>query len=110
MKFLVDNQLPRFLSDYLRARGYESAHVSEAGMDSASDDAIIEYASSGQFVIITKDEDFSIKVLMGKCDVPVVWIRLGNCRNPVLQDAFDATFDGILERLALGERLIEVHP
>jgi predicted nuclease of predicted toxin-antitoxin system len=84
--------------------------VSEVALDAASDDEIISYATSRQFAIITKDEDFSVKVLIGKCAIPIVWVRLGNCRNPVLQTAFESTLETLLERLESGEKLIEIYP
>jgi len=66
MKFLIDNQLPVALSRLLGDRGFESRHVLDVGLDGASDPAIVEYAVREGFVIVSKDEDFSVLAALGR--------------------------------------------
>jgi predicted nuclease of predicted toxin-antitoxin system len=40
VKFIVDNQLPAALAQYLRKRGFDCQHVLEAGLGGALDSEI----------------------------------------------------------------------
>lgn len=110
MKFLVDHQLPVALSKFLEERGFEARHVLDLNLDQASDRVIVEHAQRNQFVVITKDEDFSVLAALGLCAPPVIWVRLGNCRKSELLFAFSSALDSILQRLAAGDKLIELLP
>jgi predicted nuclease of predicted toxin-antitoxin system len=57
MRFVVDAQLPPALARWLRAQGHEAAHVSDLGMQAASDAAIWDHALASSAAIITKDQD-----------------------------------------------------
>jgi predicted nuclease of predicted toxin-antitoxin system len=108
MKFLIDNQLPQALCGLLRARGHEAAHLFDLGMSRASDLEVCQFAARDGCTIVTKDEDFSILAAIGKCTVPVIWVRFGNCRIPSLLDFFTRSFDAIEERLRSGEGVIQL--
>ncbi len=58
MKFLVDNQLPTALAQYLRKRGFDCQHVLDARLGDALDSQICRYAELEERIIISKDEDF----------------------------------------------------
>jgi predicted nuclease of predicted toxin-antitoxin system len=110
MKFLVDHQLPVALSKFLEDRGFEARHVMNLNLDQASDQSIVQYARQNEFVIITKDEDFSILAALGLCAPPIIWVRLGNCRKSTLLIAFSSALDSLLHKLAAGDKLIELLP
>jgi predicted nuclease of predicted toxin-antitoxin system len=110
MKFLVDHQLPVALSKFLEDRGFEAHHVMDLNLDQASDQAIVEYALRNDFVIITKDENFSVLAALGLCAPSIIWVRLGNCRKSTLLLAFSSALDSILQQLAVGNKLIELLP
>jgi len=44
VKFLVDNQLPPTLAQYLQKRGFDCLHVLDAGLANALDIEICRYA------------------------------------------------------------------
>lgn len=106
MKFLIDNQLPRSLRSYLESRGYASLHVSE--FDLLSDAEIWQYATVQNLIILTKDEDFFLLSKHKEEGPQVVWIRIGNCRNAQLLEAFDRILKTLVEGLAAGTRIIEI--
>ena len=58
MKFLVDAQLPPSLARFLEDEGYEARAVREVGLRESDDGAIWEFAMKGEWIIVTKDEDF----------------------------------------------------
>jgi predicted nuclease of predicted toxin-antitoxin system len=56
-----------------------SSHVHTVGIDRASDAEMREYARRQQFVIVTKDTDFSDLCILLGFPPKVIWIRRGNC-------------------------------
>ena len=107
MRFLVDAQLPPVLARWLNDMGHDAEHVSDIGMQSASDRAIWDYAAGAGAAIITKDEDFALRRAL--VDGPVIiWVRLPNARRHDLLVWFDKALPAIIETLDRGEGLIEV--
>jgi predicted nuclease of predicted toxin-antitoxin system len=107
MQFLVDAQLPPALARWLDDMGHNAKHVSEVGLQSASDRAIWDYAVTTAAAIITKDEDFAQRRAL--VDGPaIIWVRLPNARRQDLLGWFEKALPAILEALDRGEGLIEV--
>jgi len=107
VKFLIDNQLPKALAEYLSNRGHD-CHVLDAGLADASDISICRYAEAEERILITKDEDFLYLVNRPKSAIRLVWVRLGNCRKTALLAAFDRFWPTIESCFAAGDRVIEI--
>ncbi len=108
MRFLVDAQLPPALARWLGERGFSATPVREAGLRDYDDGSIWNFAVSGGWTVITKDEDF-IGRCLGRADAPaVVWLRIRNCTNRVLFVWLEPLLPEIVRRLEAGERLLEV--
>lgn len=58
-------------------------------------------------MIITKDEDFAVHLLLHGGPA-IVWLRLGNTRRPELLARIDADFERIVDAMRGGETLVEV--
>ena len=56
-----------------------SQHVATAGLLRGDDDTIWDYAAAGDFVILTKDDDFRQRSFLRGPPPKVIWLRLGNC-------------------------------
>jgi predicted nuclease of predicted toxin-antitoxin system len=108
VKFLIDNQLPESLANYLSSKGHNSLHVLNVGLGSANDGAICKYAAEHVMVIVTKDQDFSRQAIQAHGPIQVVWVRLGNCRKSVLLAAFESLLPTIMAALEAGDRLVEI--
>ncbi len=108
MKFIVDNQLPVALAEYLRDRGFDCQHVLEAGLGNATDSDICRHAERQDRIIISKDEDFFYLAKQRHTQVKVIWVRLGNCRTSALLAAFERSWPGIDSWLQFGDRVIEI--
>ena len=108
MKFIVDNQLPAALAEYLRRRGFDCEHVLEAGLSDARDSDICRRAELQGRIIISKDEDFLYFAKRRNARIKVIWDRLGNCRTSVLLAAFEQSWSRIESCLTAGDRIIEI--
>ena len=62
MRFIVDAQLPPALALWLVEAGHEALHVEEIGLLDAEDPSIWRYAFENKAVILSKDEDFPVRV------------------------------------------------
>jgi len=108
VRFIVDANLPPALARALTAQGHHAEHVMDVGLHESEDDSIWDYAAKQQAVIITKDADFPKLLARPLPTLAVVWLRVGNCRNPVLFSWFLPLLPEILECLEMGDQLIEV--
>lgn len=108
MRFLVDAQLPPALARWLGERGHAATPVREIGLRDADDGSIWNFAIAGGWTVITKDEDFVGRCLGNPAAPAVVWLRIGNCTNPVLFAWLEPLLPVILRQLAECHRLVEV--
>lgn len=108
MRFLVDAQLPPALARWLAERGASATAVRDVGLRESDDGSIINFALSGDWAILTKDEDLVRRCIGDSASPAVVWLRLGNCTNKVLFAWLEPSFDEIQRRLSEGEKLIEM--
>ncbi len=83
-------------------------HVLELDLGQAPDTAIWEHAANSGMVIVSKDEDFAQLTLVRSEPVPVLWLRMGNCRTTALLEMLEPIWPDILSQLKTGARLVEV--
>jgi len=57
----------------------DSTHVSLLGMGNAMDIEIWQYAHDNDYMIVTKDADFSELGVVRGFPPKIIWIRRGNC-------------------------------
>ena len=108
MKFLVDNQLPPALARFIETDlGCEAKHVASVDLREASDAEVWRYATANDFVLVSKDEDFT-HMSLRSADACLIWVRVGNCRRVALLDLFRRLWPTVLERLGAGDRFIEI--
>lgn len=108
MKILVDAQMPPALAIWLRAQGHDAQAVREVGLREAADAVIWAHALQTGSVILTKDEDFAARSQHDSNGPAIVWLRVGNCSNAVLQMWLEPRLPGIVQLVAQGSRLVEV--
>jgi predicted nuclease of predicted toxin-antitoxin system len=108
VKFLVDNQLPEALCRFLNARGHESGHVLDWHMDEASDLEIWSYAAKGNWIVVSKDEDFLHLANRQGDTGRLLWVRIGNCRKQTLLQAFERGLRGVVPAFDKGFRVVEI--
>lgn len=109
MKFLVDNQLPAALARWLSAKGWESVHVLDLRLNESDDEQIWKRAAHEGWVVISKDDDFQSRATH-RGTVQVIWVRLGNCRNKALRDAFERQLPAVILALENRASVVELWP
>ena len=108
MRFLVDAQLSPVLARWLGERGFAATPVRAVGLRNSDDGSIFNFAASGGWTVITKDEDFVARCISDPNAPAVVWLRIGNCTNRVLFTWLDPFLGEVNERLSEGEKVIEI--
>ena len=72
MRFLVDAQLPVALARWLASKGFDADHVSDLGLEAASDTDIWNFAAERSAIIVSKDEDFAQRRMLSRSGPAVV--------------------------------------
>ena len=109
MRLLIDAQLPPALARWLGERGFAATPVRELGLRDSDDGSIWNFATTGHWTVLTKDEDFVARCVGNPTTAPpVIWLRIGNCTNRVLFVWLEPLLPEIKNRLDQGEKIIEV--
>ncbi len=104
MKFLIDKNLSRRLSDHLTRAGRPAVHVDDVDLGSADDATILAFAARGGFTIVSSDTDFGTLLAAGRLPAPsVILTREVSTMPPTdLGDLLLANLDDIAEALEQG--------
>jgi len=108
VKFLVDAQLPPALARWLREAGCDAEAVREVGLREADDSAIWRHAEAQGYVIVTKYEDFALRVQAIERGPGVVWLRVGSTSNAALRAWLVPKVPQIVTLISQGYRLVEI--
>jgi predicted nuclease of predicted toxin-antitoxin system len=95
VKLLFDHNLSPALVSRLQYLYPNSNHVYRLGLDQIRDIEIWEYARQEDFVIVTKDADFSDICLLRGFPPKVIWIRRGNCKTADIETILQNHYDDI---------------
>jgi predicted nuclease of predicted toxin-antitoxin system len=91
MKFIIDAQLPRRLTQILQAAGHKAIHVIDLPDGSRTRDSFInQYSFDNGSILITKDTDFVNSFLISKRPHKLLMITTGNITNSNLVSLLDA--------------------
>jgi len=108
MRFLVDAQLPPGLVHFLEQRGHEAKAVRDVGLREAQDRTIWAFAISGNWVVVTKDEDFAERAIQAQVGPQILWLRIGNSTNRVLCAWLEPLLPNAIANLQAGQRVVEL--
>ncbi len=96
MKLLLfDQNLSPRLVDRLADLYPGSIHVSTVGLSTAFDKVVWGYARQHDYIIVTKDADFSELGLLLGFPPQVIWIRRGNCSTQEMETLLRDNCDAI---------------
>ncbi len=95
MKLLFDHNLSpslvRRLSDLLP----DSSHVYWLGLDQVGDRVVRDYALQNDFIVVTKDSDFSELCWWLGFPPKIIWLRRGNCKTTTIEELLRLHFEEI---------------
>jgi len=92
-KYLIDVNLPYYFSIWNTP---EYIHQNDIG-DDWTDEKIWDYAKEKNLTIISKDADFSNRILIKSPPPKVIHIRLGNMKIKELYNSLDAIWMEVLQ-------------
>ena len=95
MKLLFDHNLSPSLVNRLRDLYPDSNHIYRLGFDQLPDREIWEYGKRENFLIVTKDADFSDLSLLRGFPPKIIWIRRGNCKRADIESILRSHYDDI---------------
>jgi predicted nuclease of predicted toxin-antitoxin system len=101
VKLLFDQNLPRLLVGRFAEEFPDSGHVTEVGLDRATDREVWEFARAGGYVIVSKDSDFRQLAFLFGPPPKVVWLRVGNASSRVIASLLRNCID-VVEPFAAG--------
>jgi predicted nuclease of predicted toxin-antitoxin system len=108
MKFIVDAQLPKSLSDFLNQKGFDSIHTLDLpDRNKTKDRQIAKLANEEERVVISKDIDFLDSFLVRSEPRKLIAVRTGNIPNRQLISIFEANLDTII-RMISRSNLLEI--
>ena len=85
MKLLLDQNLSPKLAIRLVDLFPDSAHVQDAGLDTAGDTELWDYARDNDYVIVSKDSDFGDTSAIHGHPPKVIWLRRENCSTNTVE-------------------------
>ena len=77
-------------------------------MEEASDVEIWKYAVAGNWIVVSKDEDFLHLANQPGDAGKLLWVRIGNSRKQALLRAFDRELPSIVQAFDGGARVVEM--
>ena len=80
LEALLDENLSRRMLGMLEPYFPESSHVSFVGLEGAKDSEIWSFAGESNFVIVTRDSDFSELAALHGPPPKVIVLQISNCR------------------------------
>lgn len=90
MKFIVNAQLLKSLSDFLKSSGFDSIHTLELEqMNQTGDSIIVAKADAVDRIVITKDADFLDGYLLYGKPARLLLVKTGNITNCDLLKLFE---------------------
>lgn len=101
MKFIVDAQLPKTLSDFLNQQGYDAIHTLDLpNRNRTKDSQIAKLANEEGRVVITKDLDFLESFVLKSEPQKLILIKTGNIPNKQLIKLFDENLATIIQLIS----------
>jgi len=98
MKLLLfDENLSPRLADRLADIFPNSVHINSIGLGKALDREVWEYARQNDYMIVTKDADFSEMSLLSSFPPKIIWIRRGNCSTSDIENLLRESYGAIAE-------------
>jgi len=108
VKFLIDAQLPKSLSDFLKWKGFDSIHTLElTDKNRTKDNQIIRQSIEERRIVISKDSNFLDSFLIKSEPPKLIMVKTGNLPNKESMKIFENNLDKIIEMISKSN-LVEI--
>ena len=104
LKFIVDENLPYYFNLW---QNIEFVHVFDL-KELRTDEEIWNYAKSKDLIIITKDTDFSNRIMMSSPPPRVIHLKIGNFKLAELHQFIIRTWPNVMKEIE-GHKLVNVY-
>lgn len=109
MKFLIDENLPPVLAEFIRHSGFEARHVNDFGSElPISDDALRRFALHKNWIVVTKDDDFVKSYVSRKIPEKLIYVFDFHDKKSIMK-AFKLRWIQLVDAISNGE-LVEINP
>jgi predicted nuclease of predicted toxin-antitoxin system len=102
-KYLIDANLPRKIKIWQTG---DFQFVSEIN-DEWTDGEIWDYAKQNNLTIVTKDSDFSHRIIVSSPPPKIIHIKIGNMKLPDFESAIEKVWE-TTEKLSESHKLVNV--
>ena len=103
LRFLLDMGLAQSTSSFLRALGHDVVHLREQGLQSLTDEKVVEKSLAEGRTILTHDLDFSRIVALSRGSLPsVITFRLLDMRPVEVNSQLEKILSRFAGELAAG--------
>jgi predicted nuclease of predicted toxin-antitoxin system len=100
MKFIVDAQLPKRLTQLFLKTGFSCSHTSDLPFGNLTSDSEIRRLSMlSNLIVITKDTDFFHSYLLRKEPYKLVFVAVGNLKLSDLITHFESLLPNIIDAI-----------
>jgi predicted nuclease of predicted toxin-antitoxin system len=97
VRWLIDNNVPRGVTRFLRDQGHEATEVRQVLADNAPDSVVAAYAAAEGLVVVTHDRGLARRCLLSA--IPHLWLRT---REPDDEERVREALPAIKEAFAAG--------
>lgn len=88
----------------MNREGFEAVHAKDLDLAPSEDHEIRNYALANNYVVISKDDDFTAYAL----ESHIIWVRTGNCKNKLLIEVLLVNLPACIELISAGNCLVEI--
>jgi predicted nuclease of predicted toxin-antitoxin system len=110
VRLLFDQNLSRLLVGRFAQEFPDSVHVTDVGLDRATDREVWDFARGRDYVIVSKDSDFRQLAFLFGPPPKVVWLRVGNASTDAIASVLRMSISLIVEFAAGEEDALLVLP
>jgi predicted nuclease of predicted toxin-antitoxin system len=101
VRFIVDAQLPKSLSDFLNQQGFDSIHTLDLpDKNKTKDNQIAKRANEEGRIVISKDTDFLESFIVKAEPQKLIIVKTGNIPNRHLLKIFEENLKSIIQMIS----------
>lgn len=95
MKLLFDQNLSPRLVGHLSDLYPDSTHVYLIGLDQEADSVVWNYARHHEYIVVSRDADFSELSVLAGFPPKLIWIRRGSCSTQDIESILRLNYEAV---------------